>query len=302
MRERVEALGGHLLAGPTDEGWNITATLPADADQAGPGDGRGPVRAATPVADAAPRPLRRRGTGVTDAGRVGAVAPAVDGGRVVRVLLVDDQPLARVGLARILDPAPGVHVVGECSDGDEVVAGVDRPSSRRRGDGRPHEARRRRRGDPAPGRRGRRPAAGAGAHDVRRRRDRRRRAGGGRRRLPAQGRPGRGHRAGRPHRGRRWRVARPAGHRPGARPPTARRRCPGRRHGARSTALTDRERAGPGADGAGPVERARSPPSSCIGEGTVKTHVGHVLTKLGLRDRAAAIVFAFDHGLVTPGG
>jgi DNA-binding NarL/FixJ family response regulator len=38
-----------------------------------------------------------------------------------------------------------------------------------------------------------------------------------------------------------------------------------------------------------------------IGEGTVKTHVGHVLTKLHLRDRPAAIVFAFDNGLVTPG-
>ncbi|HEY7072002.1 MAG TPA: LuxR C-terminal-related transcriptional regulator [Acidimicrobiales bacterium] len=38
-----------------------------------------------------------------------------------------------------------------------------------------------------------------------------------------------------------------------------------------------------------------------IGEGTVKTHVGHLLSKLGLRDRAAAIVFAFDHGLVAPG-
>jgi DNA-binding NarL/FixJ family response regulator len=39
-----------------------------------------------------------------------------------------------------------------------------------------------------------------------------------------------------------------------------------------------------------------------VGEGTVKTHVGHVFTKLGLRDRAAAVVFAFDHGLVVPGG
>jgi DNA-binding NarL/FixJ family response regulator len=37
-----------------------------------------------------------------------------------------------------------------------------------------------------------------------------------------------------------------------------------------------------------------------LGEGTVKTHVGHVFAKLRLRDRAAAIVFAFDHGLVTP--
>lgn len=38
-----------------------------------------------------------------------------------------------------------------------------------------------------------------------------------------------------------------------------------------------------------------------VGEGTVKTHVGHVFTKLDLRDRAAAVVFAFDHGLVVPG-
>lgn len=37
-----------------------------------------------------------------------------------------------------------------------------------------------------------------------------------------------------------------------------------------------------------------------LGEGTVKTHVGHVFAKLGLRDRAAAVVFAFDHGLVRP--
>jgi DNA-binding NarL/FixJ family response regulator len=37
-----------------------------------------------------------------------------------------------------------------------------------------------------------------------------------------------------------------------------------------------------------------------IGEGTVKTHIGHIFTKLGLRDRAAAVVFAFDHGLIAP--
>ena len=35
-----------------------------------------------------------------------------------------------------------------------------------------------------------------------------------------------------------------------------------------------------------------------VGEGTVKTHVNHIFAKLGLRDRAAAVVFAFDHGLV----
>ncbi|MFI6867289.1 response regulator [Nocardia sp. NPDC050406] len=38
-----------------------------------------------------------------------------------------------------------------------------------------------------------------------------------------------------------------------------------------------------------------------ISEVTVKSHVGHIFGKLGLRDRAAAIVFAFDHGIVAPG-
>jgi DNA-binding NarL/FixJ family response regulator len=37
-----------------------------------------------------------------------------------------------------------------------------------------------------------------------------------------------------------------------------------------------------------------------VSEGTVKTHISHIFTKLDLRDRAAAIVFAFDHGLVRP--
>ena len=37
-----------------------------------------------------------------------------------------------------------------------------------------------------------------------------------------------------------------------------------------------------------------------VSEGTVKTHVNHVFTKLRLRDRAAAVVFAYDHGLVRP--
>lgn len=37
-----------------------------------------------------------------------------------------------------------------------------------------------------------------------------------------------------------------------------------------------------------------------ISEATVKTHVGRILSKLELRDRAAAIVFAVDHGLVRP--
>lgn len=38
----------------------------------------------------------------------------------------------------------------------------------------------------------------------------------------------------------------------------------------------------------------------CISELTVKSHVGRIFVKLDLRDRAAAIVYAYDHGVVTP--
>lgn len=38
----------------------------------------------------------------------------------------------------------------------------------------------------------------------------------------------------------------------------------------------------------------------CISGVTVKSHIGRIFGKLDLRDRAAAIVYAYDNGIVAP--
>jgi DNA-binding NarL/FixJ family response regulator len=39
-----------------------------------------------------------------------------------------------------------------------------------------------------------------------------------------------------------------------------------------------------------------------LSEATLKTHVGHLLDKLGVRDRVQAVIYAYESGLVEPGG
>jgi DNA-binding NarL/FixJ family response regulator len=45
---------------------------------------------------------------------------------VIRVMLVDDDPLVRSGLRMLLGGAPEIEVVAEAEDGDQVLAAVDR--------------------------------------------------------------------------------------------------------------------------------------------------------------------------------
>ncbi len=216
---------------------------------------------------------------------------------MIRVLIVDDQPVVRAGVARILGPGDGFEVVAECGDGDEVVAAVDlhHPDvvlmdiRMRRVDGVTAIRALSAAGNPPPvlvlttfddddvlwdsldaG------AAGfvlkdAAAED-----------------LIAAARA--------VANGAAWldsKVAPRVLHafRSNARPRIA--------EAARIDALTDREHEvlRHMARGATNAEIAAA---LYVSEPTVKSHVGSIFSKLAVRDRAAAIVFAYDHGIVDP--
>lgn len=69
---------------------------------------------------------------------------------------------------------------------------------------------------------------------------------------------------------------------------------------ARLDRLTDREREVLIAIGRG-SNNAEISEQLFIGTATVKSHINSLFTKLGLRDRAQAVVFAYESGLVEPG-
>ena len=76
--------------------------------------------------------------------------------------------------------------------------------------------------------------------------------------------------------------------------------APATRDAARLELLTDREHAVLRLMARG-ATNAEIAASLYVAEATVKTHVGSIFSKLDARDRAAAIVYAYDHGVVSPG-
>ena len=75
---------------------------------------------------------------------------------------------------------------------------------------------------------------------------------------------------------------------------------PGRRQRERLDQITEREHAVLRLIARG-ATNAEVAAALFVSEATVKSHIGSIFAKLGVRDRAAAIVFAYDHGVVTPG-
>jgi DNA-binding NarL/FixJ family response regulator len=217
---------------------------------------------------------------------------------MIRVALVDDQAIVRAGLARILSPTDGFEVVAECSDGRQAVEELHavRPDvilmdiRMPRLDGIAATAQLRGTADPVPvlvlttfGEDevlwGAIEAGAAGfvlkdssAEDLIT--AVRAVAGGGAWFDPA--------------------VA------PRVLDRYRRVVAPATRDAARLDLLTDREHTVLRLMARG-ATNAEIAASLHVAEATVKTHVGNIFTKLDVRDRAAAIVLAYDHGVVSPG-
>ena len=213
----------------------------------------------------------------------------------IRVLVADDQSMVRAGFRMLLAGEEDIEVVAEASNGLEAVDKAARFQPDRRADGHPHARARRARGDPAHPRRRRRrarililttfdldeyiyEALRAGASGFVLKDDPPEQLIAAIRTVAA-----------------RRRAALAGGDE--ARDQAVRAHPePGAPEGARRA---DRARAG----GLPPDRRAasRTPRSASelfISETTVKTHVTHVLQKLGLRDRVQAVVLAHQSGLV----
>lgn len=216
---------------------------------------------------------------------------------MIRVIIVDDQPVVRAGVARILGPDDGFEVVAECDDGDEVVAAVaaQRPDlvlmdiRMRHLDGVSATRALQEQADPPPvlmlttfddddALWGALDAGAAGfalkdaaAED-----------------LLAAARAVAG--------GGAWLDPKVAPRVLGA---FRNQVSPRRAEAARVEQLTEREHdvLRHMARGATNSEIAGS---LLVGEATVKSHISAIFAKLGVRDRAAAIVFAYDHGIVDP--
>jgi DNA-binding NarL/FixJ family response regulator len=215
-------------------------------------------------------------------------------GADISVLLVDDQDLVRSGLRRILRRKDGFAIVAECSDGDEVPAAVaaHRPDvvvmdlRMRRVDG--IEATRRLTDQDSP------PVLALTTFNDDELLSGALRAGAAGFVLKDSSAEEliRAVRA----------VARGGGYLDPvvtSRVLSTYRRAPGRRAAESVGELTVRELDVLTLIGAG-QSNTEIAEGLFISEVTVKSHIGRIFQKLELRDRAAAIVYAYDHGIVAP--